>query len=159
MRQLDPTEIRRSLVNCSRTRAAGLSVPPAADVDWANRDYFGWRDAKAPLRAYLVVDRNPSAVGIELRLPASGLRTGRSAVCNLCRCTQPSDSVLLFSAAKASRSGNSVGTYICADLACSLYLRGLLPLERPYGQDSPLEDRVEGLSRRLEAFVDVVLNG
>jgi hypothetical protein len=49
-------------------------------------------------------------------------------VCDPCRCTEPSDSVLLFSAAKASRSG-------------------------------PLEQRVEGLSRRLEAFVDVVLNG
>jgi hypothetical protein len=44
------------------------------------------------------------------------------------------------------RCGNSVGTYICADLACSLYLRGLLPLERSYGQDRPLEDRRRSLS-------------
>jgi hypothetical protein len=155
MRPLNAEEIRRSFTNCSRTRAAALSIPPVDEVDWPNRDYFGWRDAKAPQRAYLVMMRDGQPVGIEMRLPSAVPDRG-TALCNLCHCTQPADGVLLFSAAKASRNGDSIGTYICADLACSLYLRGLRPLDRPYGQDSPLDERVDGLVRRLTAFVDSV---
>jgi len=45
--------------------------------------------------------------------------------------------IALFVAAHAGtagRQGNTVGTYICADLACSLYIRGIKDLELPQGE-------------------------
>jgi hypothetical protein len=156
MRPLSASEIRASMVNLSRTKAAAMTVPPVDEVDWDNRDFLGWRDAKAPLRAYLVTDHDARLVGVSLRVPGVKGRSS-SAVCNLCHSAQPGDAVLLFSANKVGRAGDSVGTYICADLACSLYLRGLLPLEVRYGQSTPLEERVAGLRERVAAFVGAVL--
>ena len=54
----------------------------------------------------------------------------------------------------AGRSGNTVGTYVCADLACSAYVRGLRKLELPQGERLPPEQRVARLQERLQAFVD-----
>lgn len=156
MGPLSASEIRASMVNLSRTKAAAMTVPAVAEVDWENRDFFGWRDAKAPLRAYLVTDYDDRLVGVSLRVPGTRGRSS-SAMCNLCHSAQPGDAVLLFSAARVGRAGDSVGTYICADLACSLYLRGLLPLEVKYGQGTPLEERVADLRRRVSGFVGAVL--
>ena len=156
MHPLTPDQIRSSLVNCSRGQAKALTLPPVDQIDWGNLDYLGWRDSRAPLRAVLVAERPEGPVGVALRIPNAGARPRASAMCNLCQCTQPADGVVLFSAAKAGESGrlgNSVGTYICADLACSLYLRGLLPLEMKYGLGVPLQERVDGLQSRLERFL------
>jgi hypothetical protein len=57
----------------------------------------------------------------------------------------------------AGRDGNTVGTYICADLACSLYVRGLRELEVPQGETVSPEVRAERLNSRLEGFVNRVL--
>jgi hypothetical protein len=47
-------------------------------------------------------------------------------MCSLCLTTHSGDGVSLMTARKAGRggqAGNSVGVYLCTDLACSLYLR------------------------------------
>ena len=47
-------------------------------------------------------------------------------MCLLCQTAQGGDSVSLFTArrtGKAGRIGNTVGTYICADLGCSARVR------------------------------------
>ena len=155
MRPLTTPEIRAAMVNVSRTKTATMTVPLLDEVDWDTRDFFAWRDAKAPLRAYLVADHGGRLVGLSLRVP-TGKGRSSSALCNLCHSAQPGDAVLLFSAAKVGRNGDSVGTYICADLACSLYLRGILPLKARYGS-ATLEERVAGLQERLGAFVRAVL--
>ena len=57
----------------------------------------------------------------------------------------------------AGRSGNTVGTYMCADLACSLYIRGLKELDVPQGETATPEVRAERLTTRLHTFVERVL--
>ena len=59
----------------------------------------------------------------------------------------------------AGRNGNTVGTYICADLACSTYIR----LPKPTVAVAPepgldIDERIAGLLTRTAAFVDRVLN-
>ena len=104
---LTPDQIRLSLINCSRGQAKTLTLPPVDQIDWGNLDYLGWRDPRAPLRAVLVAERPEGPVGVALRIPNAGARPRASAMCNLCQCTQPTDGVLLFSAAKAGESGRS----------------------------------------------------
>ena len=63
-----------------------------------------------------------AAADSTVRRPGAGL-------CNLCHSAREANDVLLFAAPRAGaagRQGNTVGTYICADLDCSLYARGLL---------------------------------
>ena len=88
------------------------------------------------------------------------LRPG-SAICSLCNTPQPAGQVTMFSAARAGdagRAGNSVGTYICADLACSLLIR----IAPPSYDGMPttanvIADRVAGLESRVRSFGGRVL--
>ena len=162
MKPLSEADIRSSIVNASRGEIERMPLPGLHEVLWDDREYLGWRDHGAPLRGYLVhwVDERP--VGIVLRASSVSMRAGISAMCSLCRTSQPSDRVTLFSApraGKAGRDGNTIGTYICADLACSLIIR-ITPPKLPM-QPDPAEivaRRAEGLLTRVQNFTADVMN-
>ena len=161
MKPLTETEIRESIVNATKGEIERMPLPGLHEVLWDQREYLGWRDSSAPLRGYLVhwVDDRP--IGIVLRASSVSLRPGIAAMCSLCRTQQPSDQVTMFSAAragKAGRDGNSVGTYICSDLACSMIIR-ILPPKLPM-QPEPheiLARRSTGLLERVQNFTADVM--
>ncbi len=69
--------------------------------------------------------------------------------------------VSLFAAPKAGpsgRQGNTVGTCICADLACPLYVRGkkLSDLGAHFEESMTLEEHVAREMANLEQFLDQV---
>ena len=161
MKPLTDADIRRSFVNASKGEIDRIPLPGLHEVIWESREYLGWRDPGAPLRGYLVhwVDTTP--VGIVLRASEPSLRPGISAMCVLCRTPQPSAQVTLFSAPRAGeagRNGNSVGTYICDDLACSIMIR-ILPAAHPMQPDPAdvLEKRIAGLTERVASFTAGVM--
>jgi hypothetical protein len=121
-------DIRASFVNCTKGEAKRLAVPKdLATRPWDDLDFLGWRDPAAPERAYLVVESGDGVVGVALRRAPQQAGQIRRSMCSLCLTTHPSGGVSLMTARKAGKSGqqgNSVGSYICTDLACSLYLRG-----------------------------------
>lgn len=83
-------------------------------------------------------------------------------MCSLCLTTHPGNGVSLTTAAKAGRAGregNSVGLYICADLDCSLYVRGRKKAA-PGGrieESLTVEQQIERLHGNLDAFVERIL--
>jgi hypothetical protein len=129
MKPLSERDIRSSFVNCSKGEAQRVKLPAALDeLPWPDLDFLGWRDPGAPERAYLVADHDGHLVGVALRAAAAGARgfTARS-ICSLCLTTRTAGGVVLMTARRsgaAGRGGNSVGQYLCSDLACSLYIRG-----------------------------------
>jgi hypothetical protein len=132
-----------------------------ADLPWEALDYLGWRDPKAPNRAYLVVRRDDAVTGVALNTAATGKPRRGTGLCDLCHTAHQVTDVALFAARRAGaagKAGNTVGTYICADLACSLYLRGLRELEVPQGETAPPELRAERLATRLDGFVNRVMS-
>jgi len=161
VKALTEAEVRASLVNASGGDAARMTLPGLHEVVWDSREYLGWRDTRVPARGYLVHWRGDQPVGIAVRAAEQRMRPGIQAMCSLCRTPQPASQVALFSAARAGeagREGNTVGTYICADLACSLIIRIAPP--RSDMQPSPEEviaGRAAGLQQRLEAFTAEVL--
>jgi hypothetical protein len=158
---LTEQQVRRSLVNCSQGEAKGLTLPKDfADLDWAALELLGWRDPKAPLRGYLVVEIDDGPVGIAVRAAESRMSARTSAMCLLCQTTQSGDAVSLFTARRtgaAGRNGNTIGTYMCADLACAQRVRTEIP---PWLQDrNPAEvvaERAVELRERVRGFVDAV---
>ena len=161
MEPLSAEEIRRSFVNSSKSLVKAMTLPrDFTDLPWSSLDYLGWRDPKTPARAYLVVRRDSGVTGIALSTAATGKPRRGTGLCDLCHTAHQVTDVALFAARRAGsagRAGNTVGTYICADLACSLYLRGLREPEVPQGETVAPEIRVERLGNRLEGFVNRVL--
>ena len=161
MQPLSPAEIRGSFVNASQGEIERIPLPGLHEVIWGDREYLGWRDAQAHQRGYLVHWRDETPVGIVLRASEFSLRAGISAMCALCRITQPSGQVSLFSARRAGqagRDGNTIGTYICDDLACSHMIRVLPP---PHPMQVPREEllaqRSESLLARVQDFTADVM--
>ncbi|MPQ99555.1 FBP domain-containing protein [Modestobacter sp. I12A-02628] len=164
MRALTEKEIRRSFVNCSRSEAAGLTLPrDLDDVPWEDREYLGWRDPKAPLRGYAVLWHDDGPVGIALRAAESSMSSRTAAMCLLCQSTLSGGEVSLFTARRsgpAGRNGDTVGQYICADLQCSQRIRSDVP---PWLRDRDPAEVVPQLAGdlldRIGAFVGHVVDG
>ncbi|MCZ2815720.1 FBP domain-containing protein [Modestobacter sp. VKM Ac-2984] len=159
MHALTEAAIRRSMVNCSRSEAASLTPPRDLDeLDWASLDVLGWRDAKAELRGYLVHEQDGDPVGIALRAADTKMSSRRSAMCLLCHSVQSAADVSLFTARRvgeAGRNGNTVGTYICADLDCASRVTALPPSAQHLDEELQalaIEEQVIGLRTRLQAF-------
>lgn len=152
MRPLTERDVRASFVNCTKGEARRLAVPrDLADRPWDDLDFLGWRDPASPDRAYLVAELGGSTIGIALRRATRGHR--RRVMCSLCLTTH--ENVSLMTARKARQRDNSVGAYLCADLACSLYLRG----KKDAGPGSRLQEsltlpeQIERTMANLTAFL------
>jgi hypothetical protein len=156
-------ELRESFVNCSTGEAQRLNPPPnLASRPWPDLDYLGWRDPGAPDRGYLVTEYRGELVGLSLRVP-TGVRRSliKTTVCSLCVTSHPGSGVSLFSAARvgaAGRQGNTVGTYICSDLACPLYVRGkkVSALGARFEESLSLDAQIARMMGNLETFLDQV---
>ncbi|MEV6267482.1 FBP domain-containing protein [Kribbella sp. NPDC051936] len=157
MEPLSAEDVRRSFVNSSKSQIKAMALPPKfAELPWESLDFLGWRDGKAPNRGYLVVRRDAGVTGIAVSTQSSGAARRFAGLCDLCNTAHHVSDVALFAARRAGsagREGNTVGMYICADLACSLYIRGLKELDVPQGETATPDVRAERLATRLEAFV------
>jgi treble-clef zinc-finger protein len=161
MKPATETELRASFVNCTKGEAKRLSVPrDLSERPWQNLDFLGWQEPGAPERAYLVAERDGEFIGLALRSAAASAH--RPTMCTFCLTTHPGQGVALLTARKAGpagREGNSVGTYICSDLACSLYVRGLKS-PPPGGRIKvamSLEEQIERTRVNLFGYLDRVI--
>ena len=161
MHALTEQQVRRSFVNCSQGEANGLALPKDFDtLDWAGLELLGWRDPKAPLRGYLLVESADGPLGVAVRAADTRMSSRTAVMCLLCQTAQSGDAVSLFTAKRtgvAGRNGNTVGTYICGDLRCAQRVLTEIP---PWLQDrNPAEvvaERAAELRERVKGFVDAV---
>ncbi|MER6183627.1 FBP domain-containing protein [Streptomyces sp. NPDC001652] len=163
MRSLTEHDIRDSFVNCSKGEAKRVAVPRDLDErPWGDLDFLGWRDPGAPDRSYLVTERGGGRlVGLTLRLTSGNRGFLHRSMCSLCLTTHPGGGVSLMTARKAGaagREGNSVGLYMCTDMACSLYVRGRkVPQSTLRMEESlTLEEQIARTTDNLSAFIDRV---
>ncbi|MFF0449752.1 FBP domain-containing protein [Streptomyces sp. NPDC004609] len=164
VRWVDPLsdqQIRTSFVNCTKGEAKRLRLPlDFADLPWQDLDFLGWIDPGAPLRAYLVIPGTTGGpLGLSLRVPGT-TNTGafKSSICNVCLTGHASSGVTLLVAPLAGargRQGSSVGLYLCADLACSLYIRGIRQPKLRFVRNEEsltVDEKITRVMGNLEAF-------
>ena len=156
--EISDREIRSSFINATRSETAKLNLPQYFDsLDWENLDFLGWRDAKMPLRAYLIVPTDRGLTGILLRAPEGGAKKNRSVLCEMCRDVFSKEDVLLWVAKRgvqSGRNGNTVGTLICADFICSANVRKLPPANEINPDPAVVVKRqIEDLRSRIGKFV------
>jgi hypothetical protein len=159
---LTEPQIRAAFVNCSKGEASRLNLPrDLALQPWADLDFLGWRDHQAPDRAYLVAELDGSLVALVLRSTKASALQRVSNICSLCLTSHTGGVSLLVAPrpGKAGQQGNTVGAYICRDLACSLYVRGLKPVVGLGGripESLTLEERIDRTKVNLADFVEKV---
>ncbi|MFB7383659.1 FBP domain-containing protein [Kitasatospora purpeofusca] len=156
MKPLTEPEIRAAFVNCTKGEASRLNVPrDLAEQPWDDLDFLGWRDPQAPDRAYLVAVLDGRPVAVALRSSGAASWQARRSLCSLCVTTHTGGVSLLVAprAGKAGKQGNSVGAYMCADLACSLYVRGKKEVGTKLHESLTLEEKIERTVANLAAFV------
>jgi hypothetical protein len=162
VKPLTDPEIRAAFVNCTKGEARRLNVPrDLTNQPWDDLDFLGWRDPQAPERACLVAELDSRLVAITLRCPGPNPLQKRSNICSFCLTSHTGGVTLMVAprSGKAGQQGNSVGTYLCTDLACSLYLRGKKPvvgLGGRFKERLTLEEKIERTMANLAAFVDKV---
>lgn len=159
MRPLTEDDVRSSFVNASPDELRLVSLPhDFVLTDWDHLDFLAWRDPRTRSRGYVIAEIDGEPSGVVLRA-ADGTSPGRAAMCNLCHTMQPADQVVMYTARKAGEAGahgDSVGTYICADLSCHETVRLAAPLA-PNEVRASVDRKIDGTRRRTEAFVGRVL--
>ncbi|MDG4864577.1 FBP domain-containing protein [Streptomyces sp. T-3] len=160
MEPLSEKQIRSSFVNCTKGEAARLKLPlDFATLRWEDLDFLGWVDPGAPLRAHLVLPTPDGPLGISLRVPSVNRTSAmKSSICQVCLTGHASSGVRLLAAPLAGargREGNTVGIYVCADLACSLYLRGKRQPKlaaKQFEETLSLDERLARMWGNLDVF-------
>lgn len=159
MRPLTEDDVRSSFVNASPDELRLVALPhDFVLTDWDHLDFLAWRDPRTRSRGYVIVEIDGEPSGVVLRA-AEGTSRGRAAMCNLCHTMQPADQVVMYTARRAGEAGahgDSVGTYICADLSCHETVRLAAPLA-PNEVRASVDRKIDGTRRRTEAFVGRVL--
>ena len=165
LRPVDPLsqdDIRSSFVNCSKGEAKGVTLPARVEtIQWADLEFLGWRDPKAPGRAYLVLWHDGTPVGLSLRATTPPKSRLRASMCSICMTVHGAADIAMFSARRAGaagKAGNTLGTYLCRDLSCCLYVRRKLRPEVPQPNETlSVEDRIARLESNVHRFVVDVL--
>ncbi|ROS75430.1 FBP domain-containing protein [Cellulomonas sp. PhB143] len=164
MNPLNEKQIRASFVNASKREAAQATLPDLDAIDWESLDYLGWRDRKAPLAAYAVLELDGAPTGVLLRAgdPSPDGRR-RKAVCAWCEDVVVTDDVSLYVARRGGASGkrgNTIGTLVCTQFVCSANVRRT-PTRTEAGNATAAEEiverRIAGLRERSARFVAEVL--
>lgn len=160
MRALTEDQVRDAFVNATPDELRVLALHhDFVLTDWDHLDFLAWRDPRTRGRGYIVTEHEGEPVGVVLRA-AEGQSRARSAMCNLCHTMQPGDQVSLFTARKAGEAGehgDTVGTYICADMSCHETVRLAAPLA-PSEIRASVDRKIDGTKRRTEEFVARVLD-
>jgi hypothetical protein len=152
---LTEPQIRAAFVNLTKGEAKRLNVPKdLPHRPWDDLDYFGWRDPQSPTKGYLVAPLGGRLMGLALRAPTSSSSVSTPSLCALCLTPRKGGVALMVAprAGKAGQQGHSVGTYMCEDLACSLYLRGKLHTGTLEAETLDLDQRIARLLDNLTLF-------
>ncbi|SCX44854.1 FBP C-terminal treble-clef zinc-finger [Klenkia marina] len=163
MHALTEKQIRSSFVNASRREVADAVLPDLATQPWEHLEMLGWRDPKAPLRAYVVLELDRGPVGILLRAPEPGGRR-KKAMCAWCRdlLTVRAGLFVARRGGASGRAGNTLGVLLCDDLSCSTNVRRP-PTSSEAGDgieaiaDQVVAERIEALRARSAAFAAQVV--
>ncbi|EWT06947.1 translation elongation factor [Intrasporangium chromatireducens Q5-1] len=164
MNPLTEKQLRTSFINTTKRETTQAALPDLAELSWDRLDYLGWRDRKAPLLAYVVLELDGQPTGIMLRAGAANqTMVRRKALCAWCRDLASVEAAMYVArrGGSAGRAGNTIGTLVCEDFSCSRNVRRP-PTSSEAGTDPEqvrdliVQERIAGLRERAARFVQEV---
>ena len=161
MRTPTQSQILSAFRGATKSEIAKVTFPFDFDeVDFAHREFYGWRDRKIPRRAYLVIEHDGEFV--TLMLNRSEAKPRRRAMCAWCRDVELTEDAILYSARRTGprgRRGDTIGVLVCEDLNCPKRARKLPPAyHKGTDIDAIRAMQVAEMSTRVHAFVAEMLS-
>ena len=158
------SEIRKSFINCSKGASQRINIPQDLfSIDWESQIFLSWIDPKSPRTGYVVAETENGLRGLVLeKNPHKG--KGGARMCQICLTLHPGSGVSLVSIQRSKSAKdryNTVGTYLCSDLACSDYTRGKRKPEgiRQMEETMSLGDRVDRTLTNIRGLIQRVGDG
>jgi hypothetical protein len=134
-----------------------LSLPAFDHIQWDNLDYLGWCD-RTGSTAFCVFETGDGPAGFVLDRTFIRTTNARSFMCSLCRTAHGQRGIASFS--YKSRHGTGYHTLtdmFCANLECSLYVRGILtPDMSTFFETIPPERKIERLHEGIDRFLGAI---
>lgn len=140
---------KEDIVNAfSEKQKKTLKLPDLDVIDWDSLDFLGWIHPSGH-KGY-VVYKEGALKGIEFEITRS--ETNKVKMCNWCKTVREGRDISVFS---VSHSKNrSIGTYLCWDLQCSLYVRELKKVPPIQMRETiSKEDKIKRLVDNFKKFV------
>lgn len=162
MQELTEATIRSSFINCSKGEAKRLNLPSLKEQNWDDLIFLSWLDPKSPLKGCLVVEHEGQVQGVLLQ--KSKAQSKAAQMCQFCLTLHPGSGISLYTAARpgeSGRRGNTIGTYLCSNLACTDYVRGK---KKPAGirqmdETLSLEERIARTRDNAVRFIERLVAG
>ncbi len=147
---MKPLTREEILLSFSKKERKEIKFPDLESIDWDNLDFLGWIHPSGHL-GYVVYELPTRLRGIILERN-SGIASTGIRMCSWCLTLHFSSGVKLFTY-KIPNSNITIGDYICADLQCSLYLRGIKKTGiSPMQETLSIEEKIERCRRNIEKF-------
>ncbi|MEZ5211074.1 FBP domain-containing protein [Gordonia sp. PP30] len=161
MQSLTQEQILAAFRGATKSELDRVSFPLDFDrVDFERREFYAWRDRKAPRRAYLVVPHDDGPVALILN--RSMAKSPRRVMCAWCRDVDVDEDAVLYTARRVGargRRGDSVGVLVCESFGCNRNVRKLPPAyHKGTDLDAIRESQIAELRRRVGAFVAEVVS-
>ena len=154
MQSLTKEQIENSFSD-SDHRVLHLPSDLLEDVDFAELDYFGWKDPSGHF-GYVVVEHDGALQGLVFRMHP-GEPTASTGMCNLCLSVH-NHGTKAISIQSRTKPNQSIGIHVCRELNCSHMVRGKMP-GILMGETISVGKKIERLQVNLSRFVGRVLEG
>lgn len=128
-----------------------LKLPDLKIINWEIIDYFSWFHPSGHL-AFIIYDNGLSLRGLVLEKNKPGF-SQKAKMCGWCKTVHGGAGVVLFSTPKVNSPSIVIGEFICADLQCSYYIRGLKgPLPNQMRETISMENKIFRLLSSVDDF-------
>lgn len=131
-----------------------IKIPDLSLIDWENLDFLGWVHPSGHL-GFVVYEFSGKPRGIILERSSHSIGSGIK-MCSWCHTLHTSSGVKLFSY-RIPKSKITIGDYICADLQCSLYIRGIKKTNiSQMPENISLEKKIQRCRKNIEYFFSII---
>jgi hypothetical protein len=135
-----------------------LTLPKLDGIAWGNLDFLGWCDRSGD-KAYLAFENDGEVSGLVLDRMMVRSSNARSFMCAICRTLHSMRGIANFTYRSRRGPGYHTLTHMfCANLQCSLYVRGLIsPDVSQFYETITVERKVERLLSGVERILDSII--
>lgn len=152
---LTPLTVEDAMLAFPIKKRRFVVMPKFETINWNVLDYLGWSHPSGHL-GYVIYNDGLSTRGIILeKTKMTGVQKPR--MCSWCLTVHRGCGVNLFSGQTEYNKNTHIGEYVCSNLNCSLYIRGILKADACQMRESlGTDEKAKRLQANVRSFFDMI---